>query len=456
MQLYSTGNRNETADFRTAVMNGLAPDGGLYMPASLPGMPASFWKSLSGKTLKSKARTVFGVLLAEDFSEAEIQEITDLAFTFDAPVVRLDDQAHVLELFHGPTLAFKDFGARTMAAMMSVFARKEGETITIVTATSGDTGAAVAQGFHKAPGVEVFVFYPSGQVSPLQEKQFTTLGDNITALEVDGTFDDCQRLVKACFSDDRIRQAKQLTTANSINIARLLPQMIYYIHAVTEMMPPGSPGPGAALADGAVTDRMPGPAGDRDARPIVCAVPSGNFGNLTAGLMAHKMGLPIRRFIAATNVNHVVPDYLREGRFHPKPSLRTISNAMDVGNPSNFDRMLDLYGHDHKTMSHDILGAWFDDRQTREAIVEVWERFGYLMDPHTAVGYLGCRRHTAENERGLILATAHPAKFPETIESLLPDTIRTPDRLMAATAGKKQSIPVSAEMDAVREVLLKN
>ncbi len=438
MKLYSTVNKNETVDFRTAVMRGLAPDGGLYMPETLPEMPMTFWASLRGKSLTSKARIMFEILLEGDFSKAEIKEITDHAFTFDAPMVRLDDQASVLELFHGPTLAFKDFGARTMAAMMSVFARKEGETVTIVTATSGDTGAAVAQGFHKAPGVEVFVFYPSGQVSPLQEKQFTTLGDNITALEVDGTFDDCQRLVKACFGDDRIRQAKQLTTANSINIARLLPQMIYYIHAISEMLPAGGTGPG------------------KDARPIVCSVPSGNFGNLTAGLMAHKMGLPVRRFIAATNVNHVVPDYLEEGRYHPKPSLRTISNAMDVGSPSNFDRMLDLYGQDHIAMSRDILGAWFDDRQTREAIVEVWERFGYLMDPHTAVGYLGCRRHTAENERGLIIATAHPAKFPETIESMLPDAIRTPDRLMAAAAGLKQSIPVQADMDAVRDVLLKN
>jgi threonine synthase len=440
MILYSTRNREEKADFRTAVMRGLAPDGGLYMPDSLPKMPVSFWQELRERSLRGKARILFDLLLADDFSENEREEIASRAFSFDAPVVSLDERTHVLELFHGPTLAFKDFGARSMAAMMSVFARKEGDTITIVTATSGDTGAAVAQGFHNAPGVEVYVLYPSGQVSPLQEKQFTTLGGNITALEVNGTFDDCQRLVKDCFADKRIREARQLTTANSINIARLLPQMIYYIHAVAGLLPDGK----NVSAEGGL------------ARPVVCSVPSGNFGNLTAGLLAHRIGLPVRRFIAATNVNHVVPDYLSAGSFHPKPSLRTISNAMDVGNPSNFDRMLDLYGHDHQAMSRDIQGAWFDDPQTREAITDVWNRYGYLMDPHTAVGYLGSRQHTAENEQSLILATAHPAKFPETITSLLPDVLETPDQLLEAAAGRKQSIPVEADLDAVRDVLLKN
>ncbi len=440
MKLYSTRNKEEKVDFRTAVMRGLAPDGGLYMPESLPLMPLSFWQALRERSITSKARIVFDLLLADDFTDAERDEIAGRAFTFDAPLVSLDERTHILELFHGPTLAFKDFGARTMAAMMSVFARKEGETITIVTATSGDTGAAVAQGFHNAPGVEVYVLYPSGQVSPLQEKQFTTLGGNITALEVDGTFDDCQRLVKACFADERICNARQLTTANSINIARLLPQMIYYIHAVAGMLPEGK----SVSAQGEMT------------RPVVCSVPSGNFGNLTAGLLAHRMGLPVSRFIAATNVNHVVPDYLSDGNFHPKSSLRTISNAMDVGNPSNFDRMLDLYGNDHQAMARDILGAWFDDRQTRQAITEVWEQYGYLMDPHTAVGYLGCREHTADNEQGLILATAHPAKFPETITSLLPDALVTPGQLLQVAAGKKQSIPVEASLDAVRDVLLEN
>lgn len=442
MKLYSTGNKKECVDFRTAVKQGLAPDGGLYMPLSLPWMPVSFWQGLKGTSLQDKALTLFDLLLADDFTSDERPEIVERALTFDAPIVTLYNNLHVLELFHGPTLAFKDFGARTMAAMLSVIARQEGEPFTIVTATSGDTGAAVASGFHNAPGVEVFVLYPSGQVSPLQEKQFTTLGDNIIALEVDGTFDDCQRLVKSCFADNRIRKAKQLTTANSINIARLIPQMVYYIHAVSELLA----GPAQDSNEG----------GDRASVPILCSVPSGNFGNLTAGLLAHKVGLPVSRFVAATNVNHVVPDYLREGRFRPQPSLRTLSNAMDVGNPSNFDRMLDLYNRDHTAMARNIQGVWFDDRQTREAISDVWEHQGYLMDPHTAVGYLGCRAHLADNEQGLVLATAHPAKFPETIDKLLPGVLQTPKRLMKAAAGRKKSIPVPPDQDAVREVLLQN
>ncbi len=440
MQLYSTGKKNDTTDFRTAVKQGLAPDGGLYMPATLPRMPASFWQDLSGDPLAVKARKLFDVLLSDDFTVGERNEIATGAFTFAAPVVSLNDRIHILELFHGPTLAFKDFGARTMAAMMSVFARQEKEKITIITATSGDTGAAVAQGFHGAPGVEVYVLYPSGQVSPLQEKQFTTLGDNITALEVDGTFDDCQRLVKACFADPKIRSHKQLTTANSINIARLLPQMVYYIHAAVELQ---------ARLDG---ERSRNGQSVR----IVCSVPSGNFGNLTAGLMALKMGLPVSRFIAATNVNHVVPDYLDSGKFQPKSSLRTISNAMDVGNPSNFDRMLDLYDQDQNAMSRDITGAWYDDDHTRAAIVQVWNSHRYVMDPHTAVGYLGCREHLSDGEQGLILATAHPAKFPETMDKLLPGVVETPKRLVEITTREKKAVPVPAELDAVRDALLKN
>ncbi len=440
MQLYSTGNIKEKTDFRSAVKSGLAPDGGLYMPAMLPRMPESFWQGMTGDPLDVKAQKLFDVLLLEVFSESERKEIVERAFTFDAPLVRLDDKIHILELFHGPTLAFKDFGARTMAAMLSVFARQEKEEITIITATSGDTGAAVAQGFHGAPGVEVHILYPAGQVSPLQEKQFTTLGDNITALEVEGTFDDCQRLVKACFSDPRIRSQKQLTTANSINIARLLPQMVYYVHSAIELY---------AKSLGHFSQSS-------EVEKIVCSVPSGNFGNLTAGLLAFKMGFPISRFIASTNINHVVPDYLDAGKFQPKQSLRTISNAMDVGNPSNFDRMLDLYNQDHDAMARDITGAWYDDDQTRQAIVQVWDNHRYVMDPHTAVGYLGCREHLSEGEQGLVLATAHPAKFPETMNELLPGIVKTPKRLAEIASRERKSVLVPAELDAVRDVLLKN
>ncbi len=440
MQLYSTGNRKVKTDFRTAVKRGLAPDGGLYMPALLPRMPESFWQEMIGDPLNIKARKLFDVMLLDVFSENERNEIVERAFTFEAPIVSLGDKMHVIELFHGPTLAFKDFGARTMAAMLSVFARQEKEKVTIITATSGDTGAAVAQGFHGAAGVEVYIFYPSGQVSPLQEKQFTTMGDNIRALEVDGTFDDCQRLVKSCFADPQIRLNKQLTTANSINIARLLPQMVYYIHAAIELN---------AKSEGHFT-----PSGEVE--KLVCSVPSGNFGNLTAGLLAFKMGLKISRFIASTNSNHVVPDYLDGGKFQPKPSLRTISNAMDVGNPSNFDRMLDLYDHDHDAMARDITGAWYDDDLTRQTIVQVWDHHRYAMDPHTAVGYLGCKEHMSDDEQGLILATAHPAKFPETMNELLPGIVETPKRLTEIASRKKESVPVPAELDAVRDVLLKN
>lgn len=432
MQLYSTGDKATRTDFKTAVKLGLAPDGGLYMPERLPHLPVSFWKELKNEDIAGKASIIFELLLKEDFSREQQLEIVERAFTFDAPLVPLDDNAHILELFHGPTLAFKDFGARTMAAMLSVIAREEGEKITIVTATSGDTGAAVAHGFHNAPGVEVFVLYPAGQVSSLQEKQFTTLGDNITALEVDGTFDDCQRLVKACFADEEIRTGKQLTTANSINIARLLPQMIYYIHGVSEMLP----------AD----DELPS---------IICSVPCGNFGNLTAGLLARNMGLPISRFVAATNINHVVPDYLQKGRFQPRASIRTISNAMDVGNPSNFDRMLDMYDHDHEAMAVDVKGAWFDDELTGETIVDVWNRHQYVMDPHTAVGYSGYTRYGKKDDLGLILATAHPAKFHDIIERLIPGQPEIPDRLAHIAELEKKSIPVPAEISAVKEYLLK-
>ena len=440
MKFYSTGKTSEKADFKTAVLQGLAPDGGLYMPDILPKQPASFWLGLQKESLQGIAFKIFNLLLKDDFSEKELKEIVDRAFTFEAPIVQLNPNMFVLELFHGPTLAFKDFGARTMAAILSVFARRDGEKITIITATSGDTGAAVAHGFHKAPGVEVYILYPSGQVSSIQEKQFTTLGQNITALEVDGTFDDCQRLVKECFADEGIKFSKQLTTANSINIARLLPQMIYYIHATVGLM-------GAGASTG---------INNNNGNRILCSVPSGNFGNLTAGLLARKMGLPVSRFLAATNSNNVVPDFLNLGHFAPRASLRTISNAMDVGNPSNFARMLDLYQEDQKAMCRDITGVWYNDEQTSSAIREVWERYGYLMDPHTAVGYSGCRDHMRTGEYGLILATAHPAKFPETIEQLLPGILKTPERLQATAKLEKKALSISAHIDSLRQVLMEN
>lgn len=429
MKLYSTRDKSYRTDFRTAVRQGLAPDGGLFMPVELPVFNRDFWKELRGSTLRTKARIFLGETLEDDFNPEQLDRITSRAFTFDAPLVPLGNHLEILELFHGPTLAFKDFGARTMAAMLSEMAREEGEKITILTATSGDTGAAVAHGFFEAPGVDVFVFYPAGKVSGLQEKQFTTLGGNVHALEVEGTFDDCQRLVKACFADPDIRDARELTTANSINIARLLPQMVYYIHASCD-------------------------SNEKDWHPPVFSVPSGNFGNLTAGLMARKMGMPFRFFVAATNCNHVVPDYLEQGEYHPGKSVRTISNAMDVGDPSNFDRMLDLYGSDHGAMAKDVTGAWYTDDQTRNAIVEVWNRHQYLMDPHTAVGYLGGQASAQKSLRTVVLSTAHPSKFPETIEELLPGSLVIPERLARLADRKKITVKVRPELQDVKAVLL--
>lgn len=418
------------------------------MPKNLPFLPLSFWKEIAPLNIATKAEKIFEILLSDDFSASQIKTIVSHAFSFDAPLKTLNQNIDVLELFHGPTLAFKDFGAQTMAMMLSLMAREQGETVTILTATSGDTGAAVANGFYDVPGVEVFILYPRKKVTPLQEKQFTTLGKNITALEINGTFDDCQHLVKACFSDQILRNKKQLTTANSINIARLLPQMIYYIHGTSALFFGNSQGEAQLFKNADSRAGMP------SGREIVCSVPSGNFGNLTAGIMAYKMGLPLHRLLAATNLNHVVPDYLLGGSFEPKPSVRTLSNAMDVGNPSNFERMLYLYNNNHQEMAKDIKGAWYDDDQTESAIVRVWNDYGYLMDPHTAVGYLACRDHLRDSQKGIVLATAHPAKFPEVIEKVLPGVLETPDQLKTLIDKEKKSIAVNPRLEEVTEIII--
>lgn len=431
MQLYSTHNPDRQVNFRTAVLEGLAPDGGLYMPCELPRCEPSFWNALRGVPLAEKAQALFDLLLADEFTSDQRCELARSTFTFEAPVRPLEDNLQILELFHGPTLAFKDFGARCMAAMLSIIASETTDTVTILTATSGDTGAAVAHGFHGTPGVEVYILYPSGQVSAMQEKQFATLGGNIRALRVDGTFDDCQKLVKQAFSDKAITAQKRLTTANSINIARLLPQILYYVEAVCELHDPHTPD-----------------------QSLLCSVPSGNFGNLTAGLMAWKMGLPVDGFVAATNINHVVPDYLQSGIFQPAPSLRTLSNAMDVGNPSNFDRILALFGGEHAKAAAVLKGAWFTDQQVSQAIGSVWNEYGYMMDPHTAVGYLGALEHLQPGQRALVLATAHPAKFPEAIASITASPVETPRRLADLKDRPVLSIPVQAGISELRRVML--
>lgn len=392
MRLYSTHNPQLQVSFKEAVLNSLPPDGGLYMPRFLPSLPATAWR---GRGIPQIAEEICIRLFADEIPADIITQIVYSAFDFDAPIHLLDDKTAILELFHGPTLAFKDFGARFMARIMSYFNQGEYQPLHILVATSGDTGGAVAAGFFDVPGIEVTILYPSSKVSALQEKQLTTLGKNIHALEVQGTFDDCQRLVKQAFLDKEINRKLRLSSANSISIARLIPQSFYYFHAYNLLAP------------------------DREI-PLVFVVPSGNFGNLTGGILAARMGLPVHRFIAATNANDIVPAYLEGGEYLPRPSEQTISNAMDVGNPSNFARMLDLYQGNWEAMRTDISGYAFGDRETRSAMREVYENYRYVMDPHTAVGYLALQAYRREYApmHGVVLATAHPAKFLDVVEPI--------------------------------------
>ena len=414
---------------REAVLKGLAPDGGLYLPEQIPVLPKSFIGSLSEQSNVSMALTVARNLLGGEVEEKELQRIVEQTVFFDVPVVEVENNVYSLELFHGPTLAFKDFGARFMASLLGYFSKSEKEEITVLVATSGDTGSAVAHGFHKVPGVRVFVLYPSGKVSDLQEKQFTTLGDNITALEIDGTFDDCQRLVKTAFQDAELKSKLVLTSANSINIARLIPQSFYYFFTLAQL----------GLKE-----------------PVVFSIPSGNFGNLTGGILAWKMGLPIYQFIASTNVNDIVPCYLDNGKFNPRPSIQTISNAMDVGNPSNFARMLTLFHDDYYEMTQMIKGYSFTDEETREGMRAVDKQSGYTLDPHGAVGYLGLKKYqTSHSVKGVFLETAHPGKFREVVEETLGRKIELPERLNNLITRQKKSIEMSSTFDEFREFLLK-
>lgn len=422
MQLYSTKNKDHIVALKEAVLRGLPPDNGLYMPRHIPTLPGDFIERLSEYSFPDIAYNVAKRLIGDAVPAADLRRIVDQSINFPAPVKILDDKTGVLELFHGPSLAFKDFGARFMAQLMSFYNRNEDQDLVILVATSGDTGGAVAAGFYKTPGIQVVILYPSGKVSPLQEKQLTTLGQNIRALEVDGSFDDCQALVKRAFLDPELKQKIRLSSANSINIARLIPQSFYYFEAFKQ---------------------LPG-----DERETVFCVPSGNFGNLTAGLIAARMGLPIDHFIAATNINDVVPAYLSSGIFTPRPSVRTISNAMDVGNPSNFARMLDLFHKDDpecstwNIMRKNISGFTFNDEETRKAIREVDTKYGYTIDPHGAVGYLALRVYQKDHpdSKGVILETAHPAKFKPDMEAILGRSIHIPERLARLANQPKEAI----------------
>lgn len=433
IHFYSTQDKNIRASLEEAVMRGLAEDGGLFMPDRIPLMPDSFFNRISSLSLPEISFEVSKRLLENAIPENDLKKIIEKSINFDAPVKSLSSGIYTLELFHGPTLSFKDFGARFMAQLMGYFVQNKNQTLHILVATSGDTGSAIAQAFLNVPGIQVWILYPKGKVSLSQEKQLTTMGYNITALEVEGTFDDCQSLVKQAFSDRPLRQKLTLTSANSINIARLIPQSFYYFYAFAQME-------------------------ERNA-PLVFSVPCGNFGNLTAGLLAKKMGLPITQFVAATNVNDSVPKYLHSGIFEPHPSKHTLSNAMDVGNPSNFARMLDLYEHQWKKMSCDIFGVSFTDSQTESAMREVFSKHRYLLDPHGAVAYLGLQSFLSKHPgkiNGIFLETAHPAKFAEDVEKITDQRVSIPDRLQEVLSKEKQSIILSTEYDDLRDLLLKS
>ncbi len=429
MQYYSTENRQLKRSLKEAVLGGLAPDGGLFMPERIPFLAQEQIRSFRSKSFREISREVATSLFREDLDEADINEITDAAINFDAPLVKVEEAVYTLELFHGPTLAFKDVGARFMARMLGHFTRGLDRAINVLVATSGDTGSAVASGFWNVEGIRVFILYPSGGVSRLQEKQLTTLGGNITALEVAGTFDDCQRLVKSAFRDKELTDHLILTSANSINLARLLPQSFYYFNAWA---------------------RLP------DAQEFYVSVPSGNFGNLTAGLIAGKMGLPVRHYIIATNVNDVVPEYMQTGIFRPRPSIPTIANAMDVGNPSNFARILDLYGHSYHAIVDAMSAYAYTDDELRDSIRDVYQRTGYLLDPHGAAGYRALKAHANRMKGipGVFLETAHPGKFSLTVEEVIRSTVEIPASLKHASARQKSSIALSHKFQDFKDILL--
>ena len=429
MQFYSTNNKDLRVDIAEAVIRSLPADNGLYMPESITPLPASFWTEWRHLSLPEMGFRIAKQIFQDAIPEEDLRTIVEEAITFDAPVIPIGEHTHVLELFHGPTLAFKDFGARFMAQTMSYLTRKSDEKLTVLVATSGDTGGAVASAFHHVEGTEVIILYPKGGVSALQEKQLTTLGGNITALEIDGSFDDCQRMVKASFIDRELSEQFNLTSANSINISRLVPQAFYYFNAVR---------------------RLPEDAG------VVFVIPSGNFGNLTAGLLAQQLGLPIRHFVAATNVNDVVPRYLADGNYEPLPSIPTISNAMDVGAPSNFARMTELFGDNWETMRENISGVAFNDEETFEEIKRVANEQDYVMCPHTAVGSLAERAwaEVEPNTENVILATAHPSKFLPTMEDALGQgNVEVPERLACLADKEKTAIAMPADEQALKDFI---
>ncbi|MCC5936769.1 MAG: threonine synthase [Lunatimonas sp.] len=431
MKYFSTNDRSHTVTLREAVIQGLAPDQGLYMPESIPVIPSTLITRMRNMSFREIGYEVIGALFSEDLSEEQMKDLVDHTLQFDAPLVQVEEHVFSLELFHGPTLAFKDFGARFCSKLMSLLLDKQ--QVKVLVATSGDTGSAVANGFFGVEGVEVIILYPSGKVSELQEKQFTTLGGNVIALEVEGVFDDCQRMVKEAFLDPALKGKMLLTSANSINIARWIPQCLYYFYAVS---------------------RLPEGHGK-----VAFSVPSGNFGNIAAGMLAERAGLPIDAFVAATNINKVVPEYLEGEPFAPKQSIQTISNSMDVGNPSNFYRLLALYGGDEALLRDKVKGYFYSDSQTREVMKAVKQSTGYIMDPHGAVAYLGLKDFMSSQKEayeGIFLETAHPGKFRDVVEATLDETLDMPQRLMDFMKGEKRAIPLENDYQAFRQFLLQS
>lgn len=435
MKYYSTNGKAPLADLQKAVVKGLAEDRGLYMPECIKKLPKEFFENIGDMPFQEIAYNVAYTFFGEDVDADALKDIVYDTLCFDCPVVKVTDQIYTLELFHGPTLAFKDVGARFMARLLQYFIRRgtptsDNRTVNVLVATSGDTGSAVANGFLGVDGIHVYVLYPKGKVSPIQECQFTTLGKNITAIEVDGVFDDCQALVKNAFMDEELNRHMRLTSANSINVARFLPQAFYYFNAYARMKAQGH------------------------ADQLVMCVPSGNFGNLCAALFGHRMGLPVKRFIAANNANDIFYNYLQTGKYEPKPSKQTLANAMDVGDPSNFARIYDLYGKSHEAITALISGATYSDNQIRATMRQCYEQTGYVLDPHGACGYQALIDNLKPGEVGVFCETAHPAKFKEKVDDILGSDVEIPLRLAAFMRGKKQSVPMSKDFIEFKKYLL--
>lgn len=430
MKYFSTRDKSNPVSFKKAVIQGLANDGGLFMPEFIPIFSNDFWNSLNNLSFQEISFEVASKFIDDEISKSKIYDLIEKAISFPAPVVDLNDEIKILELFHGPTLAFKDFGAQFMAKTMEYFVQQDNAQLNILVATSGDTGSAVANGFYGVEGINVFILYPSGKVSSIQEKQLTTLDKNITALEIDGTFDDCQRLVKEAFVDEELKSKLNLSSANSINIARLIPQSFYYINAVKQFLK----------------------------EEVVISIPSGNLGNLTAGLFAKKMGAPISKFIAATNSNKVFTDYLNGGNFSPRNSVLTYSNAMDVGNPSNLERIQYLYNFDLLQIQKDISSFSFNDEETLSAIKDVFLKYNYIIDPHGAVGYLALKKYFDNNSNpkriGIVAETAHASKFLDIVENAINNKVEIPNRLKIVLEKEKRSIKLDNKFNSLKEFLL--